>query len=600
MAVNPYDRAAWSTFTPLSSQEILQPAMIMQERQNQLDSEYAAINDEMQQIEFIAATENDPLIQQMYSNYQDNLNSAMDMISERGVTPGARRKMLGIKSQFNSQIAPIKQGYELKQQDINQYNQLKMKDPTHIGPDPSMRSVSDYMANGLQPFSAQGISGALLTKMSADQYSQYSKVLRDKNPEEVKALLTDMFGEVGIPQYYNLIMRKGYNPNDPEFAEIKTAIESNILNSMGDISWMDQNQFSQAMGYIKQGESHAIGQDDMRILDNKSYGSYAKMIEMQNNTRKLPADMLALSYKNTQIKKNFETYQDQNKHITDVYKGFKESGKTNFNEYVNSKDYYKIVGETSGGVNKEAMDQAIKYYDQFGGDLDDIDNALKNNPVYSEFTFTTGTSTSGAVQQGKLRENVNDTVLEYVDAIRTANAYKGLVEHLSEIKNIPTREAERLANSYMESTSQIFSNIYRAGSASSSPGEAEMNNAIKENMFNTESATIYKNGDKVKNHKIKNSIKRDIINGGKVLGHNPYDPDSRQSTLVVEYTTGKEGDKKGDKYVVEVPDANIGYMYQDTKKIYEKLRESMTFLPQEIQLSTNHIAKLYSEPTNNG
>ena len=87
MAVSPYDQAAWSTYTPLSSQEILQPALMMRERHDRLDEEYAAIDDELQRIAFIAETENDPAVQQMYNNYTTQLESGMNELMERGLPP---------------------------------------------------------------------------------------------------------------------------------------------------------------------------------------------------------------------------------------------------------------------------------------------------------------------------------------------------------------------------------------------------------------------------------------------------------------------------------------------------------------------------------
>lgn len=130
MAITPYDQAMWSQYTPLSGQEILQPAMMMRERQDTLDNEYAELNDITQQLAFIAENEPDPLVKSRYNNYMAQVEQGMDSIRDRGITPNSRREMLALRSRFQSELLPLKQGYDLKLQDINTYNQMKLKDPS--------------------------------------------------------------------------------------------------------------------------------------------------------------------------------------------------------------------------------------------------------------------------------------------------------------------------------------------------------------------------------------------------------------------------------------------------------------------------------------
>ena len=245
MAVSPYDQAAWSTYTPLSSQEILQPALMMRERHDRLDEEYAAIDDELQKIAFIAETENDPAVQQMYNNYTTQLESGMNELMERGVTPNSRRRMLGVRSRFQSQIAPIRQAYELKQQDINQINQMRMKDPTFIGPDPTQRSLTDYLSSGLQPMGHQGISGSLLTQMANQYLAPYSQELTDTDLEN---LLLTTVGEKDIPQYMEYIKKHGYKPGTEGHKALMEAVSGRILESTGISEWANENQLRQAQG----------------------------------------------------------------------------------------------------------------------------------------------------------------------------------------------------------------------------------------------------------------------------------------------------------------------------------------------------------------
>lgn len=268
MAVSPYDQAAWSTYTPLSYQEILQPALMMRERHDRLDEEYAAIDDELQKIAFIAETENDPAVQQMYNNYITQLESGMNELMERGVTPNSRRRMLGIRSRFQSQIAPIRQAYELKQQDINQINQMRMKDPTFIGPDPTQRSLTDYLSSGLQPMGHQGISGALLTQMANQYLAPYSQELTDT---DLKNLLLTTVGEENIPQYMEYIKKHGYKPGTEGHRALMEAVSNKIMESTGIRDWANEDQLRQAQGYINMAETATIGKDQSQVLNNNAF-----------------------------------------------------------------------------------------------------------------------------------------------------------------------------------------------------------------------------------------------------------------------------------------------------------------------------------------
>lgn len=102
----------------------------MGERHAKLEDEYGAINDELQKLAFIAETEPDPMVKQRYASYMNSLQSGMQSLQERGVTPQSRRAMLDVRSRYNSEMMPIKMGYETKLKDIDMYNQMRLKDPS--------------------------------------------------------------------------------------------------------------------------------------------------------------------------------------------------------------------------------------------------------------------------------------------------------------------------------------------------------------------------------------------------------------------------------------------------------------------------------------
>ena len=102
----------------------------MGERHAKLEDEYGAINDELQKLAFIAETEPDPRIKERFNSYMGSLQSGMQSLQERGVTPQSRRAMMDVRGRYHSEMMPVKMGYELKLKDIDTYNQMALKDPS--------------------------------------------------------------------------------------------------------------------------------------------------------------------------------------------------------------------------------------------------------------------------------------------------------------------------------------------------------------------------------------------------------------------------------------------------------------------------------------
>lgn len=189
--IGPYDQVSFANYTPMSSQEILMPALMMREKHDKLEEEYSQIDDELNKVAFIAETEDNPILKQRYSNYMNSLVQNRDKLMTQGITSNSRKDMLGLRSKFQSEIQPINLGYQMKLKDIEAFNQKKMQDSSFIGPDPSQRSVMDYINNGLQPFTMQGVSGNEIAKQTAEMAQQYSQLAKTR---EGRQLLEDQFG----------------------------------------------------------------------------------------------------------------------------------------------------------------------------------------------------------------------------------------------------------------------------------------------------------------------------------------------------------------------------------------------------------------------
>lgn len=266
--ITPYDQASWATFTPLTAQEILMPALHMREAHDKLGDEYGAINDELEKVDFIVQNEDDPVLTQRYGAYRDSLNAAINTLDEKGLTGSSRRSMLNLRSQFQKDITPISLGYKLKLQEIDTYNQMKAKDPTYIGNSPYDKTVTDYINNGLQPFEQQGVSGALVTKMAHDYLVPFSKV---SSPTQFRDVLVSLVGDENIGQYSEAIQKFGVMPQTEKHDLLMQTVSDLIKNSLGVDAWASSDQLKEIQGFIKMAETATIGEEKSKFLTNSMF-----------------------------------------------------------------------------------------------------------------------------------------------------------------------------------------------------------------------------------------------------------------------------------------------------------------------------------------
>lgn len=280
MAINAYDRANFAQYTPLSAQEILMPGQVMREQHDKLDEEYANINDQLQKAAFIAQNDPNPKVRNQYANFADSLTKSRDDLMNNGITPTSRRSMYNLRGKFQSEINPMIVGYDLKRESINQYNQMLSKDPTYIGIDPSSRSVSDYINNGLQPITQQGYSGSLITK----QVGEAAKQLSDRiyNDPQFRNTLESRFKDLGLgSQYIQAIIQRGINPEDLDTNPILQDLVKDVIKSTGIDQWANEQQMQQAMNFAKQGTYAAVGRTENQFLQDQDYDFSSKMAVAQ-------------------------------------------------------------------------------------------------------------------------------------------------------------------------------------------------------------------------------------------------------------------------------------------------------------------------------
>lgn len=82
--MNIYDQMYYQGYTPVSTQEIMAPAAVMSDREDKLDEQYGAIQDELGKTAFVAMNDPNPAVRQQYIDYMNRLNDARDELSNKG------------------------------------------------------------------------------------------------------------------------------------------------------------------------------------------------------------------------------------------------------------------------------------------------------------------------------------------------------------------------------------------------------------------------------------------------------------------------------------------------------------------------------------
>ena len=133
-----------SKFKPFSFQEMLQPYAIYTDAYNKTEEELANLDIMAGDV---ASKLNNPLdegLRKQYQGFQDELNTAMNDLYDKGLTPGTRKKLAGLKARYTKDLNPINEAYKAYQTDQEYINKMAIEHP-EILIEGAGRSVSDYI-----------------------------------------------------------------------------------------------------------------------------------------------------------------------------------------------------------------------------------------------------------------------------------------------------------------------------------------------------------------------------------------------------------------------------------------------------------------------
>ena len=355
-----------SSFNPYSLQELLPIYQANAQAQYQAEEAFSQLQMKADQWERLANNAQDADVYNTYKAYSNQLKAAADDILNNGINTASRRNLMNMRAQYASNIIPIEEAYNKRQQQAQILWQARLQDPTLIAQDPSELGLSYYMKN--PTYTPQSYSGKLLTAQSAQAAQNLAKTLSSYGKGEPIDSYTNTF-----IQKHGLTrndIQKYLNGETTATNKVLGAIYQQVYDSSQIGNWANENQRKQAANFIKQGMWSAIGQDTVQAMENfearenyKFNQQLALMQAQQQQQAQLSAinevpiytpeeqkeaDEMREKYKKYFYTKNGRTYLSQ--------KGREEYEKqTTINEPVRydskaGKWYYVISSKIHGGM----------------------------------------------------------------------------------------------------------------------------------------------------------------------------------------------------------------------------------------------------------
>ena len=263
MAKN-YSLTVNSTFNPYSLQELLPIYQANAQAQYQAEEAFSQLQMKADQWEKLANNAQDADVYNTYKAYSNQLKAAADDILNNGINTTSRRNLMNMRAQYASNIIPIEEAYNKRQQQAQVLWQARLQDPTLIAQDPSELGLSYYMKN--PTYTPQSYSGKLLTAQSAQAAQNLAKTLSSYGKGEPIDSYTNTF-----IQKHGLTrndIQKYLNGETTATNKVLGAIYQQVYDSSQIGNWANENQRKQAANFIKQGMWSAIGQDTVQAMEN--------------------------------------------------------------------------------------------------------------------------------------------------------------------------------------------------------------------------------------------------------------------------------------------------------------------------------------------
>lgn len=259
-----YSLTVNSTFNPYSLQELLPIYQANAQAQYQAEEAFSQLQMKADQWEKLANNAQDADVYSKYKSYSNQLKEAANDVLNNGINAASRRNLMNMRAQYASNIIPIEEAYNKRQQQAQVLWQARLQDPTLIAQDPSELGLSYYMKN--PTYTPQSYSGKLLTAQSAQAAQNLAKTLSSYGKgEPIDGYTNTFIQKHGLTRND---IQKYLNGETNATNKVLGAIYQQVYDSSQIGNWANENQRRQAANFIKQGMWSAIGQDTVQAMEN--------------------------------------------------------------------------------------------------------------------------------------------------------------------------------------------------------------------------------------------------------------------------------------------------------------------------------------------
>ena len=397
-----------SKFQPFSFERYIQPYQMYGEAYKEIENQYGELATKANVWDEIANEQTDPYAYKMYKTYSNDLEEQAGQLAREGLTPASRQNMLRMKQRYSSDIVPIEQAYQRRQELVDEQRKLLTQDNTLMfDKNASMLSLDDLIKNPQLTY--QSYSGATLAKQVATAAQNLAKNMRE-NPRKWRDILDK--------QYFETIMQHGYRPeeiiqvlqNDPNASSVLKSIVEDAVGSSNIASWGDKDTLNRAYEYARQGLWNAVGETQYQTLQNQSYLNPLQKLQKRKLEREpepnTTVSNLAINplniYSSRELNEDEKNYNDNIKKYSKYF--YKEDGQWKMTDE-GWKEYNRKISGTSGDTKQTPEGITI----------------LTNvRPSYSNSPFKDFMDSIGDVQ----RNTAGDVWNKYVDDSPAAKTAK--------------------------------------------------------------------------------------------------------------------------------------------------------------------------------
>lgn len=274
-----------ATYDPLTYQEISAPIKEAAAYHQALQDSY----DKMQLASAMYApyVKDDPVAKEMYDRYMGRLNSAADLLSNRGAW-GQRDMLSQARESYGNDMMPIELGFKKRESEAQIQAQGRLKG-LEFSRDARTSPISYYFDH---PEGGYEIADpAVLTNMVASQAKAYANELRNMSPEQ-QAIFAQ---KTGLPDYLiATVVEKGLPPEmivnwrDYDFmrAIMRTALGSKGMTmddngfGVGNDTW-DKDVTDRLINAMATGFAAGAGGDTVQIMQDAEWAWQADMAKQQ-------------------------------------------------------------------------------------------------------------------------------------------------------------------------------------------------------------------------------------------------------------------------------------------------------------------------------